>query len=735
MSNKSGFTLSEAMIAGAISVVTIGLAMSYFVEELDVWREQMVVSELNIDLEASMEVFRKDLRLSSVGTDLMSFYPADSNVYTAISFPLAEDDNGDDMLERDGDEKIIWDKTVIYHIRRGTPDELIRTVFDNRKTNSTTAEIYAQLAAVVASDDFSDIQAAAMSGETVTSATIFENLVDLSISPPDVVYDGYNPSLSHYGSFNFGSVVLGSGIHEVTFTCEGKHASSSGYKVGIDLLRMSHSMSAREGELFAVNNKRPASPYFQHAKSAGTVTANDMFGYSPDWSEGAQLTWTPTAVGDTLTLYIKNDLWNDTTFSDPVPQEYDGTVNSWETRFATNTADIGLEERCITADMGTAFDADASADSVSYLSLTNTQYAFGQFVGDPWPGIYYYPGHYDYPVYTMIGDTNANMFYANVRIEGSGSTNEDTVIQRSGQWARFEWTAGDSGYLVYAPWLSQYTNGTYYIGGTNVRFNSGYSYAWVPPNSSIWSDWIADYPIREDSDYNMGFYAFTTYLWPWSTNTSSGTNAMPIYYRADGYMNSFVYRRFYDQTTTYSGSLGFSGIETRANTYSYFLSGIFDTQHTDSDFRLLSWTHYEPFSTGDGDIDMRVRSSANDDMSSPTAWHISSYFQGNNGNNISGLADNRYVQYQAMFTTGNTYTNPGILRDVTIEWNPASEGLVDLRVDFAQGPDYGMVSATVNSQAFVKAVNIDMTIYKDTPRWGRKSVSGSLEVKPLNTDK
>ena len=95
MKNKSGFTLTEAMIAGMVSVVVIGLAMNYFVEELDIWREQIVTNELNIDLEASMELFRRDLRLSSVGTDLMAFYPADAAEYEAISFPLAVDDDRD----------------------------------------------------------------------------------------------------------------------------------------------------------------------------------------------------------------------------------------------------------------------------------------------------------------------------------------------------------------------------------------------------------------------------------------------------------------------------------------------------------------------------------------------------------------------------------------------------------------------------------------------------------------
>ena len=57
-----------------------------------------------------------------------------------------------------------------------------------------------------------------------------------------------------------------------------------------------------------------------------------------------------------MTLVIKNDLWNDTTFRSPVPVDHDNTLTSWETRYSGLSGDIGLEEAVIKPNSGVAFD-------------------------------------------------------------------------------------------------------------------------------------------------------------------------------------------------------------------------------------------------------------------------------------------------------------------------------------------------------------------------------------------
>ncbi|MCX6164199.1 MAG: hypothetical protein NTU73_04955 [Ignavibacteriae bacterium] len=116
------------------------------------------------------------------------------------------------------------------------------------------------------------------------------------------------------------------------------------------------------------------------------------------------------------------------------------------------------------------------------------------------------------------------------------------------------------------------------------------------------------------------------------------------------------------------------------------------------------------------------------------------YFQNNTDNNLAsaGLPSRRYVQYEALFSidsTGlvGTHTNTAILRDITIDWD-APTGLVDLQVDFGKGPDYGIVSATVDGQSFVKGLEIEMEIFKEGP-FGTNTAVGIMEVRPLNTNK
>ena len=188
MSNKSrficcqnriaGFTLLEVLVASMISTLVIAGVTAALVQSFRSWRAAGVRSELHINLEVSMERMRHDLRLSSVGIGLMAFYPSDASEYTAISFPLATPD-AEGLLPRDSGGNIIWDTTVVYHVRPGSPDELIRSTFHPRNQDAAASDFYQQLETVVQSQDLSDVQGAAMQGETATSRVIFQNLVNM----------------------------------------------------------------------------------------------------------------------------------------------------------------------------------------------------------------------------------------------------------------------------------------------------------------------------------------------------------------------------------------------------------------------------------------------------------------------------------------------------------------------------------------------------------------------------
>jgi len=289
---QQGFTLMELMVASSVAVLVLVGAMAGLVHALQLWRAAGIRAELHLDLEKSMERMQDDLRLSSVGIGLMSFYPADGSAYSAISFPLSRPGtNG--LLQRDVGGNIVWDTTVIYHVRPGSPDELIRSTFHPRNPAASPEDIYEQLVAVVQSTNTVALQNAALAGETASSRTIFRNLVDLAFRPPEMRFDGYAPQYEHGGTLNWGSIVLSNGVHELTFTVEHKNAASSGYKLGVDRMALSYSGSPREGEAVLPADSRPVAPYFRASVSGGSLVAQDMSSYGAAWQGRSQLTYTP----------------------------------------------------------------------------------------------------------------------------------------------------------------------------------------------------------------------------------------------------------------------------------------------------------------------------------------------------------------------------------------------------------------------------------------------------------
>jgi len=371
-----GFTLTEVIVASAVSVLVIGGAMGAFIQGLQVWQQEQIKNELNFNLEHAMEWIRTDLRLSSVGIGLMAFYPPDSNDYTAISLPIAQDVDNDGLLDRDQvTDKIVWNRTVIYHVRPGTPDQLVRTVFNNRLSNATPSQIYQQLANVVQAPNDAAVAAAALTGETVTSRVIFENLVNLRFRPPSCSYDQYATERFRAGTFNWGSIVLDSGIHTLLLTVKGKNEDSTGYGIEVDDLSLSPSGSWRDGERFLPT--RPQST-FTYGTTGGTATA---IGRDPGqgWVGGGVMSFVPTGLGSKLRFDIYNDLWCDNNFDDPSGVLASNCSVKYDTSWTSSAPYI--PDFVVTMDKGIAWTASSCADSkpaTTFASLTTmTNYIYG----------------------------------------------------------------------------------------------------------------------------------------------------------------------------------------------------------------------------------------------------------------------------------------------------------------------------------------------------------------------
>jgi len=687
--STAGFTLVEVMVASAISVMVVAGATAGMINVLRAWRAASIRSELHMNLETSMERMRHDLRLSSVGIGLMAFYPASAAEYTAISFPLATP-GSDGLLQRDAGGNIIWDTTVIYHIRPGTPDELIRSTFSPRNQAATPDQIYAQLVSVVNSANLAAVQNAAMAGESVTSRTLFSNLVDLSFRPPDMSFDGYAPHYERARTVNWGSVVLNNGTHSLTFTVSGKNAASTGHKVGVDRFALSYSGSQREGEMVLPANTRPVSPYYLASVSGGSMAAQDMSPYGASWSGRSQLTYTPNfsgagAAGSKLTFEVQNDLWCDANFDNPpgvIAYNCSRQIDMSFTAVAPNIPDI-----VIAMDRGQSWGAENVTDGVAgSITVTNIN--------------------------------TVNVIH--------GGTNVPAAIFFNGAFVRFQFSAGTNNNLhVRNVQVGERLAGDQFVAGTVQSLTFGGSaHVQISSGASAWTDWRR-YGIDRDKSY----------LVRWERRDAG--NSIPV-----GQTDARMWAGNAAHTLSYLDGvpdnrlIAMGAMEVRAPSNAVYRSGVFDTRIASPVYKNLTWTHVEPFP--DGDIDIRVRSANSPDMSDahlvsgmPEGWYKPGYYQGNTSNDLSPINGGRYVQYEVLFSVAGDHTRLPVLRDVTITWE-APTGIVDLTVDLARGPDYGIITADVNGQSFIKGVEVEMEIFRQGP-YGMERAAGIMEVRPLNT--
>ena len=292
----------------------------------------------------------------------------------------------------------------------------------------------------------------------------------------------------------------------------------------------------------------------------------------------------------------------------------------------------------------------------------------------------------------------------------------------NGEWVRVKFESGIGTKKLYIKnaTISRQGSGTNAVPGTtsNLFFGGGNTKQIILADSFVWSDWVTNYVINRDNNYLVQFEMQAGLAA--SNNARAWVNStVPVMSYMGGVPNNRIY--------------SVSALEVRYPSRGLYLSGIFDTHIDDPSYKELKWTHVEHLAEG-ADIDIRVRSGDQPDLSDGN-WLLAGYFQLCNGaNNLAFLSpQGRYVQYEALFGCGGLHTNSAILRDITIAWDVPT-GLVDLQVDFAKGPDYGIVSATVDGQSFVKGLEIEMEIFKQGP-FGTNTAVGVMEIRPLNTNK
>ncbi|OGV70230.1 MAG: hypothetical protein A2283_05145 [Lentisphaerae bacterium RIFOXYA12_FULL_48_11] len=322
--SRKGFTLMEVMVASAITIIVMGSFMAVFIHAMKLWQQEEIKNELNYNLEEALEKIRQDLRLSSLTEyekGKMAFYGATGASFRAISIPISIDTDGDGLLQTDTNGLIEWNQTIIYHVRPGTPDKLMRTVFSPRWTNASAAEIYAQLANVVAATSDAQVLLCKIpsSDETGISSVVFENLVSLTFDTPTLGsgFDCYSPTAG-YTNYLWGSIILSAGMHRITFAVTNKNsAATATYKAIIDYVKCSVSGSARDAELFTFDASHPSGSYYTYSDTSSNNVFYEYMG--PEWMGQSALILdkSGSATGGMVTLNVTNDLWCDNNFNDP----------------------------------------------------------------------------------------------------------------------------------------------------------------------------------------------------------------------------------------------------------------------------------------------------------------------------------------------------------------------------------------------------------------------------------
>ncbi len=292
--NKKGFTFTEVMFVGIISVIVIGGILSAWIFTYRTWTVERQYTELRIDLMNALEVIKNDLRLSSL--TYMSFYPNTEQTYTAVSMPVAEtDSNG--FFTLDADEKIDWDKTVIYYLHTAGDGSktLRRKVFDPRDNTKDEDERYAQLEDVVTGEE----------GEE-----FLKNVDTFEISPLSPIVDFYDESSTpvRVGKMVFGWANLSSGDHTIRFEIDGKNDLSSGYDIGLDSIFIEPSVSPREVEYYN-SSFAPAGSLTVSGGTAGRV-------HDSMWGNDNYLEFDAAGVGSYIEISDYYDLWRESSFED-----------------------------------------------------------------------------------------------------------------------------------------------------------------------------------------------------------------------------------------------------------------------------------------------------------------------------------------------------------------------------------------------------------------------------------
>ncbi|VGO19157.1 PulJ/GspJ family protein [Pontiella sulfatireligans] len=700
--NKQGFTLIEALGAFLMVVIALGLGMTGYIYTLKNTNESDIQSELDINVQQAMERLKSDLRLSSL--DQIFYYPAGAGPYTAMSFPLAEDDDDDGLFELDADGFIIWNKTVVYHVWPSSPHQLRVTTFKNRNNDLSDTFRQYQLDKVVETGGGTAF--GIPNNDNASSAVLFENLLEWSLRPKQGIYDAYSP-INERERVSLGFALLDAGDHQFTFKAAGKNSMATGYDIGIDQLVVSPSYSDREAEA-----QLPAASQSGAAAVSQYMTAGS-------WQGNHQLYFPAASPGASFTLSMNNDRWEETNFKD---------------------------ENCVEEDTTVEFDETLSPrDFIAQLDGMDVTWSAADQTGD------------------LVGtNSTGNLKNMAVRImqKGADITDNGNWLAYNGKQCQLTFAASSlETFRIRNIWIGESSSSTDaamdYMNTIDapmkpVTFNNGATVVEIPIGQKRTSDWI-DLPIDRNKNYLVSFRIANNVA-------KDGPKQWTDYEATDPAFPSplttmIVENASYDvaQNPSWSSISGLPvyatnrvfGLESITASYpetGTFTSQIFDTHLAAPSYGEMSWNADLPYGTG---LEFKVRTGNSPDLVDAPDWSAITPFSSARTLTVDSK---RYIQFQALMQTNTGDLNtPKIdgtftpkLQDVTIDWTGELQ-LVNIGGTFTKGPGYGVVEVLVDGVPLQSALTVDLMIYKDirSIKGEKKRITSSLlaDIRPRNTGK
>ncbi|MFH1394948.1 MAG: hypothetical protein ABIH09_02190 [Candidatus Omnitrophota bacterium] len=765
LKEKKGFTVTEVIFVAAISLMVIAAILSVWVFTYKTWAGENERTNLRIDVIKALETIKNDLRLSSL--TYISFYPQDTEPYTAVSIPVADRDvNGLFTLDNSG--KIDWDKTIIYHLvsTGGSKYTLRRTVFDPRDNTMNDTQRYSQMANVVS--------AGTGGGGSSTDMDFLENVDVFTISSLAPVIDFYCDSSTEVkeNQVVFGWARLTPGDHTIRLEVTGKNSLSSGYNLGVDNLRIEPSGSVREMEYY----NSAYAPGGAFTVSGGTATRiHDYL-----WNNDNYLKFSAGGTGSYIEINDYYDLWRESAFNN-------AALNNTE-RIEEETH-VGLdipedsEEGEITwfsdASTGDALQdgADGYANPLDPTSAPVVPYVIRIFIDHSYLDID--PDEISDKVdlirvkfkTTLAGTLRIERAYITRRSNGAAAAVYDGDIN--------ETTGGKTIEEYHKHQELFFKDNTLDFDGDGSTTDIVKGITISPAVSStgeVWSEWTAFPLVVRDAANSDVDYFITLYI----SNIAEAdckywqsSSAVQSYYLSGNDYNS---AQLFNAVGTPSWSTAYplvnssndvfiiANIDTWRKTGSVE-SQVFDTTLTSPAYNQIQWSENRPSKT---DIKFKARSSGSAYMTGALDWDVISA-SGSNPGSLS-IGSGRYVQFLGELSaepywqcsassygydeyitdqishplqpydfpeiSGDPYvtvmSSPWV-DDVQIDW-PGADRICTLTADIAKKDDFGQAKVTVDGSDLVKVLSVHVTVSKDID--GRSIEEDNyIEVEPRNTGK